>query len=151
MNRIVSTPDTCGGEPRVDGTRITVRSILGALSNANACASVRRNYPDLTDLAICTAIKHAQDALSAAKPEKVTVGWRVYCVERGKRLYCLVPGDTCDGVGHDGRFDCGCYTRKRSEAYLFATREDAEQEAALWGAGEVVRVTRKVRLEESRR
>lgn len=81
----------------------------------------------------------------AAKPEKVTVGWRVYCVERGKRLYCLVPGDTCDGDGHDGRFDCGCYTRKRSEAYLFATREDAEQEAALWGAGEVVRVTRKVR------
>ena len=53
--RIVSTPGTCGGRPRIDGTRMTVRAVLSYMAGGDSIDDLLHYYPDLTrdDLLAC--------------------------------------------------------------------------------------------------
>ena len=44
---IVRTPGICGGEPRVDGTRVPVRCIVIELRLQGDLAGIQRAYPGL--------------------------------------------------------------------------------------------------------
>ncbi|MHB9005130.1 MAG: DUF433 domain-containing protein [Coriobacteriia bacterium] len=48
MTRIVTTPGVCGGEPRIDGTRITVADIRGMIRTGMSPESIVEEYPPLT-------------------------------------------------------------------------------------------------------
>lgn len=60
--RIVETPGTCGGEPRIDGTRVPVASILGCWLGGDSVQSVYESYPGIPigsiALAVDWALKH---------------------------------------------------------------------------------------------
>ena len=58
MKYIVSTPDTLGGEPRIDGHRISVRNVLGYLS----CMTVDEIQEDF-----CLSVEEIYAALFYAK------------------------------------------------------------------------------------
>lgn len=73
---VVSTPDVCGGEPRMDGTRITVASVLGALTCPDATRAVRRYFPTLSEQHVVEAIQFATHAV-AARGSRVVTGWAV--------------------------------------------------------------------------
>lgn len=53
--RIVSTPGTCGGRPRIAGTRMTVRAVLSYMAGGDSIDDLLRYYPELTrdDLLAC--------------------------------------------------------------------------------------------------
>lgn len=57
MRGIVINPDICNGQPIVDGTRITVQTVLKFLSAGDSIADVIANYPALTrdDVLACLA------------------------------------------------------------------------------------------------
>lgn len=46
--RVVSGPDTCGGWPRVKGTRLTVEFLLGLKAAGWSEEQILANYPHLT-------------------------------------------------------------------------------------------------------
>ena len=48
MSRIVVAPDVCNGVPTVQGTRITVRTVLGFLSAGDTIDEVLEEYPTLS-------------------------------------------------------------------------------------------------------
>jgi uncharacterized protein (DUF433 family) len=61
IGRIVKTPAICGGEPRIAGTRITVRAIVELLEvYQGAIAEVIRDLPDLTEKDVQTAVDYAR-------------------------------------------------------------------------------------------
>ena len=53
---IVHDAEICGGEPRVRGTRITVRAIVESIRLYHAEEPVLRAFPDLTPAALNTAL-----------------------------------------------------------------------------------------------
>ncbi len=61
-DHIVRDAEICGGEPRIRGTRITVRAIVEAIRLYHATAPLLRAYPDLTpenlDAALVYYIEH---------------------------------------------------------------------------------------------
>lgn len=67
MTSIACTPDTCGGEARIDGTRIMVRNVLGSLMGADGFAAVRKSYPSLTDEEIVAALGYTVRALNVVE------------------------------------------------------------------------------------
>lgn len=125
MTRIISTPDTCGGEPRIDGTRITVANVLGAMVGSRY-EGVARAYPHLSIGQIDACLEYA-----ARRVSRRVVGWRVYHTVMGERQrrYCLKPG-VCDH-GTDDML-CECMTDDPKKALVFDTREAAEKEAEHW-------------------
>lgn len=42
--RIVSTPGWCGGEPRIDGTRVTVAAVLGCWLGGDSVDSIYEDF-----------------------------------------------------------------------------------------------------------
>lgn len=56
-DRIVADPDTCGGHPRVEGTRIRVSHVLGWLAAGMSTGDILTDYPQLTaeDIRACLA------------------------------------------------------------------------------------------------
>lgn len=52
---IVKTPGTCSGEARVDGTRITVRTLASFFREGYTNLGIQRLYPDLRDDALQAA------------------------------------------------------------------------------------------------
>ena len=48
FRHIVRTPGICGGEPRVDGTRVPVRCIVIAFRQADDLLAVHRAYPGVS-------------------------------------------------------------------------------------------------------
>lgn len=68
-DRIVVTPDTCSGHPRVDGTRIRVSNVLSWLAAGMTEPEIIADYPSLTteDIRACLAFAATQvDASSVA-------------------------------------------------------------------------------------
>ena len=53
--RIVSTPGTCGGKPRIRDTRMTVQAILELLAHGAPVAEIVEDYPWISadDVAAC--------------------------------------------------------------------------------------------------
>jgi uncharacterized protein (DUF433 family) len=61
-SRIVSTPDTCGGKPRVDGHRITVKHIVLAHQRGGMSPDeIVSAYPTLTLGAVHAALAYYFD------------------------------------------------------------------------------------------
>ncbi len=56
---IVATPGTCGGEPRIAGTRIKVRHVYGWVEGQGLSVSqVVEQYPHLTRAAVYSALAY---------------------------------------------------------------------------------------------
>ncbi len=71
---IVSTPDTCGGEPRIAGTRIKVRHVVGWVEVAGgSVAYVIEQFPHLTRAGIHAALAYYwahKDEIDAADADE---------------------------------------------------------------------------------
>lgn len=46
---IVSDPRTCGGQPVIKGTRVTLRTVLASLAEGAAVPDILRDFPTLTE------------------------------------------------------------------------------------------------------
>lgn len=57
---IVSTPDVLHGLPRIKGTRIKVRLILGYLAAGRTAAEIIEEFPDLTELQIAACCAYGR-------------------------------------------------------------------------------------------
>lgn len=59
---IVSTPGTCGGKPRIDGTRIKVQNIyLWHEVDGDSVEEILKEYPHLTRAGIHAALSYYWD------------------------------------------------------------------------------------------
>ena len=61
--RIVATPGTMGGRPRIRGTRITVEFLLGLMSAGWSTPQILESYPHLTEADIRAALAFAREYL----------------------------------------------------------------------------------------
>jgi len=61
--RIVSTPGVVGGRPRLQGTRLTVQDILGALAAGDTIDELLVDYPYLTREDFAAVLRYAAEAL----------------------------------------------------------------------------------------
>jgi len=58
---IVSTPDICGGRPRLDGSRITVQYIINEIKAGITPEEIVEEKPHLTLAAVYAALAHYYD------------------------------------------------------------------------------------------
>jgi uncharacterized protein (DUF433 family) len=61
--RIVATPGTMGGRPRIRGTRITVEFLLGLMSSGWSVQQILEAYSHLTDADVRAALAFAREYL----------------------------------------------------------------------------------------
>jgi uncharacterized protein (DUF433 family) len=62
-DRIVATPDTLVGKPRIKGTRISVELIVGWLANGWTFEQILESYPNITREDILAALAFAAEML----------------------------------------------------------------------------------------
>jgi uncharacterized protein (DUF433 family) len=62
-DRIVATPDTLVGKPRIKGTRISVELIVGWLANGWTFEQILESYPNITREDILAALTFAAEML----------------------------------------------------------------------------------------
>lgn len=62
-DRIVATPGTTGGRPRIRGTRITVEFLLGLMSSGWSVQQILESYPHLAEADIRAALAFAREYL----------------------------------------------------------------------------------------
>ncbi len=63
-NRFIRDPNICGGEPVIQGTRVTLRTVLASLAEGATIAGVLEDFPTLTEEDV-----RAVTALAAASAE----------------------------------------------------------------------------------
>jgi len=63
--KITSNPKVMKGKPVIDGTRITVESILERLSSGESREQILEAHPHITDEAISAALSFAAATLKA--------------------------------------------------------------------------------------
>jgi uncharacterized protein (DUF433 family) len=56
---IVADEDVCGGRPTIDGTRITVKTIIGHLLEGDSEEAILKGFPRLTKNDIATIKEYA--------------------------------------------------------------------------------------------
>jgi len=69
-DRIVATPDTCSGHPRIEGTRIRVAHVLGWLAAGMTEADIAAEYDIASEdirAALAFAATHVESAAVAAE------------------------------------------------------------------------------------
>lgn len=59
IDRIVSSPEICGGVPCVKGTRIPVHIILSHLAAGESKEEILENFPELTPEDIQASLEYA--------------------------------------------------------------------------------------------
>lgn len=59
--RIISTPGVCGGRPRLQGTRLTVHDVLGALAAGDTIEELLVDFPYLTRDDFAAVLRYAAD------------------------------------------------------------------------------------------
>ncbi len=62
-DRIVTTPDTLVGKPRIKGTRIAVELIVGWLASGWTFEQILESYPNITREDILAALAFAAEML----------------------------------------------------------------------------------------
>jgi uncharacterized protein (DUF433 family) len=62
-DRIVATPDTLVGKPRIKGTRISVELIVGWLANGWTFEQILESYPNIAREDILAALAFAAEML----------------------------------------------------------------------------------------
>ncbi len=55
---IIATPETCGGRPRIAGTRMTVQNIAMDYKTGMSAEEIAQEYPHLTLAQIYTALAY---------------------------------------------------------------------------------------------
>ena len=60
---ITKTPDVCGGNARLEGTRISVHDVIGLLQNGETVDSVTRQLPGLTRAQVYECLAYYEDHL----------------------------------------------------------------------------------------
>ena len=60
MNRIETHPDICNGRPVVQGTRVTVQTVLSHLGAGDSVEEVLEGYPRLTREDVLACLQYAQ-------------------------------------------------------------------------------------------
>jgi len=68
--RIVSSPETLGGEPVFKGTRIPLEHIAGLFRKGVSEAEIREDYPSLSELDLAFASIHARMSPPPGRPRK---------------------------------------------------------------------------------
>lgn len=73
---IVCDAAICGGEPVIQGTRVTIRTILASLAEGATVAEIVADFPTLSDEAVWAVVAFAaasaqEDIPLAATPELV--------------------------------------------------------------------------------
>jgi uncharacterized protein (DUF433 family) len=63
MRRIIANPEILGGEPIMEGTRLSVEHILGLLAHGMSQAEVVNTYPELTVEDVHAVTHYAAEAL----------------------------------------------------------------------------------------
>lgn len=63
MDRITIDPDVCGGKPVVQGTRISVQTVLGYLSAGDSKETILYHYPSLAPEDIDACLKFASKVI----------------------------------------------------------------------------------------
>lgn len=58
---IVETPGTCGGKPRIDGTRITVKLIMEYINAGYTIKTIVNLYPHITEKDVEDCIKYTKE------------------------------------------------------------------------------------------
>lgn len=61
--KIVSTPGVCGGRPRLQGTRLTVQDVLGALAAGDTIEELLVDFPYLSREDFSAVLRYAADRL----------------------------------------------------------------------------------------
>ena len=62
LSRITTSPDICGGRPRIANTRMRVSDVLDLLAAGEARADILADYPYLADEDITAALEYASAA-----------------------------------------------------------------------------------------
>jgi uncharacterized protein (DUF433 family) len=70
VSRIVSRPETLGGEPVFKGTRIPLEHIAGLFRKGVSETEIREDYPSLSDLDLGFASIHARLSPPPGRPRK---------------------------------------------------------------------------------
>lgn len=65
MARITRSPDICGGEAVIAGTRVTLRTVLASLAEGASVAEILADFPTLTEEDVRCVVAYA--AASAAE------------------------------------------------------------------------------------
>ena len=63
IRRIVANPEILGGNPVVEGTRLTVDHILGLLAHGMSQSEIVESYPELSIDDVHVVVQYAADAL----------------------------------------------------------------------------------------
>ncbi len=63
MNRIVIDPDICNGRPTIQGTRITVQTVLEFLAAGDAIEDLLEEYPALTRQDILECVRFSSELM----------------------------------------------------------------------------------------
>jgi uncharacterized protein (DUF433 family) len=58
---ITQTPGVCGGEARIEGSRISVHDVIGLLHNGETVDSVARELPGLTRAQVYECLAYYED------------------------------------------------------------------------------------------
>jgi uncharacterized protein (DUF433 family) len=58
-DKIVRSPEICGGEPVFRGTRVTLRTVLASLAEGDSAEQILADFPDLKPADIQVAIASA--------------------------------------------------------------------------------------------
>jgi uncharacterized protein (DUF433 family) len=61
---IIKTPGVCGGNPRIENTRIRVHDVIGLLQNGETVESVTRQLPGLTRAQAYECLAYYEDHLA---------------------------------------------------------------------------------------
>jgi uncharacterized protein (DUF433 family) len=59
---IVRDPATCGGEPVIRGTRVTLRTVLASLADGDSFEAILRDFPTLTEQDLRAVVRFAAAA-----------------------------------------------------------------------------------------
>jgi uncharacterized protein (DUF433 family) len=73
-DRIVQDPLVCGGEPVIQGTRVTLRTVLASLSDGDSIEAILADYPTLTMDDVRAVIAFAADSVREDLPAPKVVG-----------------------------------------------------------------------------
>lgn len=71
MKKIVTDPKIMLGKATVEGTRITVEQILKLLAQKLTVEEILKDFPQLTEADIKTAVKYAAKAVANPQPEAI--------------------------------------------------------------------------------
>jgi uncharacterized protein (DUF433 family) len=63
MNRIIIDPDICNGQPVIEGTRITVQTVLEFLAAGDSVEDVLEEYPSLSQEDVLACMRFSSEMM----------------------------------------------------------------------------------------